>query len=292
MKRILNIGSLNIDHVYRVPHFVRPGQTLVSASYSRGPGGKGLNQSIAAARAGAAVAHAGCIGDDGRFLLDLLTQAGADTARVAITQTPTGHAIIQTDAHGENCIVLYPGANHEVRAEHAQAFFDQFGDGDLLLLQNEITDVGRLIELGKARGMTVLFNPAPMTQAVGAYPLDMVDIAVLNESEAAELSGVDNHPAGLESLRRRLPGAEIIVTLGARGCAYRGEQEAFDLPAVKVEPVDTTAAGDTFVGYLAAGIAAGISRREALQRATRAAALAVQRPGAANAIPHANELTR
>ena len=289
MNRILNIGSLNIDHVYRVSSFVRPGETLASTDYHRGPGGKGLNQTVAAARAGASVSHAGCVGSDGDFLLELIKSAGADVSRVCKVDEATGHAIIQVNSQGENTIVLYAGANHSVKAEQAADFLAGFGIGDWLILQNEITAIPAMILEAKARGLSVLLNPAPMSPAVHRYPLNKVDLLVCNEQEAADLSGEASMEAALRVLARRLPDCEIVLTLGGKGCLYQGRDGQFTLPAEKVKAVDTTAAGDTFVGYLAAGLVEGLKMTEALQRATKAAAITVSRAGAAESIPWLKE---
>ncbi|MDA3874002.1 MAG: ribokinase [Kiritimatiellae bacterium] len=290
--RILTIGSLNLDHVYRVPHFVRPGETLASAAYQCGPGGKGLNQSVAAARAGARVAHAGCIGSDGDRLLKVLEGSGVDTSHIRRIPDATGHAIIQVNDSGENAILLHAGANHRVDVEMAHEWFNGVGPGDWLLLQNETSAVPELIREAQKRQLTVVLNPAPMSKAVHDYPLDLVDLMVLNQTEAVELSGEEDEEAALSVLVTRYPGTEFVLTLGEKGCRYRHGDKECIFPAERVEAVDTTAAGDCFVGYLVAALAEGLDRPSALKLATRAAALTVQRPGAADSIPWRRELTR
>ncbi|MEX2606207.1 MAG: ribokinase [Kiritimatiellia bacterium] len=292
LPRLLTIGSLNLDHVYRVPHFVRPGETLASVAYQCGPGGKGLNQSVASARAGARVAHAGCIGSDGDALLQVLEDSGVDTARILRIPGATGHAIIQVNESGENAILLHAGANHRVDVEMGQEWFKGYESGDWLLLQNETSAVPELIREANKRGLSVVFNPAPMTSAVHGYPLELVDLMVLNQTEAVELSGEEDEAAALAVLAARCPGTEFVLTLGERGCRHRHGETEFEIPAERVEAVDTTAAGDCFVGYLVAGLAEGQSRPSALQLATRAAALTVQRPGAADSIPWRRDLTQ
>ena len=170
--KVLNFGSLNIDFVYRVRDFVRPGETISAASFARFPGGKGLNQSIALARAGARVLHAGAVGTDGGFLVDLLRENGVDCSLVAvIDDTPTGHAVIQVADSGENSIVLYPGANHRIADELIDRALALTAPGDILLLQNEISAMPEIMRRAAERNLRIFFNPAPMTGAVAAYPL-------------------------------------------------------------------------------------------------------------------------
>lgn len=289
---ILCYGSLNIDCVYKVPHIVHPGETISSCEYSEFPGGKGANQAVAAARAGAAVFHAGKIGSDGVFLKDVLAAEGIDIANVAIDQKiHTGRAIIQVEAGGaENAIVLFPGANQAVSREDIDAALSGFGGNTMLILQNEISHVPYLIEKAKKTGLKVCFNPAPFNPAIREYPLQMLDIIVLNEIEAEGLSGESNPEKIMLELSKFLPETEIVLTLGAKGALYSYRGETLFAPAEKVKAVDTTAAGDTFIGYFIAGRTAGLSAEQSMKNACRAAAIAVTRPGAIPSIPFAAEL--
>jgi len=287
---ILNFGSFCIDHVYRVPHFVRPGETLPSTDYRVFAGGKGFNQTLALTRAGVQVHHAGAIGPDGRWLLDLLEAEAVDVAGVRVSDTPSGHAVIQVNQHGENAIVLYPGANRTITPEHVDAVLAGFGAGDLLLLQNEISQIEYLIRQGHARGMRIVVNPAPMDVASAALPFDLVELLVVNELEAAELTGAATPAAMIDGLRERLHGVAVVLTLGAEGAIYDDPAQRLHTPAWPVQVVDTTGAGDTFTGYLLAGLTQGRSVRQALARAARAAALCVSRPGAADSIPRRQEV--
>ena len=276
--KVLNFGSLNIDLVYRVRDFVRPGETISAASFARFPGGKGLNQSIALARAGAKVLHAGAVGADGGFLLELLRENGVDCAAVEVLDgTPSGHAVIQVADSGENAIVLYPGANHRI----AEALIDRAlaltEPGDILLLQNEISAMAEIMRRAAERGLRIFFNPAPMTEAVGAYPLELVDTLIVNETE-------------WEALSRIFPSLEVNVlqTLGARGAVHNGK---IIVPAERVDHVvDTTAAGDTFIGYFIAELIAGRDVESAMKTATCASAWCIQRAGAAPSIPRKSDL--
>lgn len=304
--RILNFGSLNIDLVYRVPHIVRPGETIASRSFETFAGGKGANQSVALGRAGAPVWHAGRIGGDGRWLLDKLRGAGVDTSLTEIGDEATGCAVIQVDDEGQNAIFLNAGANHRITSEQIDAALGRFGRGDMLLLQNEINDGPRILEGGKARGMTVCLNPAPFEPELLDWPLDSVDLLIVNTAEAAGLAGESGHGDNdddvddaaanplLAALRRRLPRVEMVLTRGGKGVSWCGPDTAADaalhLPAQKAKAVDTTAAGDTFIGYFLAGMAAGLDRPTALGRAQRAAALCVTRPGAMDSIPTRDEI--
>ena len=296
--RICNFGSLNIDRVFRLPRIVRGGETLPATSLATFAGGKGANQSVALARAGAAgvrVSHAGCIGDDGRWLIDKLNDAGVDTTHVrTLDDAPTGQAIIQVDDAGENAIILLAGANHRVTAEHVAAALEDLAADDWLLLQNEINDVSGIIDAAAARGLRVALNPAPFTDAVRSYPLAKVDLLCVNEHEAAGLLATDDVQdvdAALEALGRVAAG-DVVLTRGSAGVAWRGRDGSrLDKPAADRGPVvDTTAAGDTFVGYDLAHLAAGAGVAAALERAVQAAGLCVTRPGAMDSIPQAGEV--
>jgi len=287
MPRLLNLGSLNIDHTYQVPHVARPGETLSSTAYARGPGGKGLNQSIAAARAGAAVSHAGRIGEDGLWLRDLLGREGIEISRLAVApDCPTGHAIIQVTPGGENAIVLQAGANHALRPDELPAIFDGTGPGDWFLTQNETACVPEALRLAAERGLRVAFNPAPAHPSLAhTCPLERLDLLIVNETEAEILGGSSDPDLALRHLRERCPKTTIVLTLGARGARLVAPGGEHSATAPRVEAVDTTAAGDTFIGYLLAEWMAGASPASALRTAVRAAALSVTRPGAAASIP-------
>ena len=298
MRRILNFGSLNIDHVYAVEAFVQPGETVACTSYDLFAGGKGANQSAALGRAGATVVHAGCIGADGIWLRETLAGCGVDVSLVEEVPGPTGHAIIQVDRHGENAIVICAGANELVTEGGISKALSTFGNGDILLLQNEIANIPSLINQAKARNLSVVFNPAPFTEDLPDYPLNDVDTLILNESEGTSLLGVlapaDPHETPdelIHSLDRRLDIGQIILTIGAAGALYLSEGSITQIDAVPVpHVVDTTGAGDTFVGYFVAGLAADLSAEEALARAAAAAAHSVTRAGAMDSIPRSDEL--
>ncbi|MDR1621472.1 MAG: ribokinase [Synergistaceae bacterium] len=285
MRRVLNIGSINIDYVYDVRHFVRPGETLSAAALNIFPGGKGLNQSIALARAGAPVFHAGRTGGDGRGMAALMERAGVNVDRVDASGKNTGHAIIQVDEKGENCIILFGGANREMDRPYIDRAFDGFGKGDFLVLQNEVNEIPYMMELAAAEGLYVVFNPAPFGPEVTRYPLDLVDCFVLNEIEGKGLSGREEPEEILDETRSRFPRASVVLTLGGDGVLYKDASTALSHGVYDVEVVDTTAAGDTFLGYFIASLAAMKPIPEALRLASLASSIAVSRKGASSSIP-------
>ena len=288
--KILNFGSLNIDNVYSVDHFVKPGETLSSDSLSVFCGGKGLNQSLALARAGADVYHAGMAGRDGAMLLDVMEKSGVHIQYVKITEGATGHAIIQVNRSGQNCILLYGGANQQVTEEFAEEVLSHFDKGDWLLLQNEISSVGSIIKAAKRKGMTVVLNPSPMNEKILEMPLELVDYFILNEVEAAGLCGCEQTEKMADELRNKFPGAKIVLTLGSKGAVYQDEDIRAAHGIYNVPVVDTTAAGDTFTGYFIEQISGGGSPEKALELASKASSLAVSRKGAEPSIPLMDEV--
>jgi len=288
--RIFNFGSVNIDHIYAVPHFVRPGETLAAQAYRRGPGGKGFNQSVALARAGAATSHIGCIGDDGLWLRDFLAAEGVDVSALRTCDEATGHAIIQVAPSGENNIILHPGANRVPRVGDVEAALRDARPGDFFLCQNETSAVVEALALARSRGLRCVCNAAPAVPILPDAALRAIDILLVNETEMSALGGAAEPREALRHLRIRYPQLGIVLTLGAEGCLVAGPAGEHSLPAQRVKAIDTTAAGDTFAGYLLAALAEGADMPAALTLATRAAALCVTRPGAATSIPRRDEL--
>ena len=287
--RILNFGSINIDHVYQVEHFVQPGETLAAAHYQQFCGGKGLNQSIALALAGAKVYHAGRVGRDGLHLCEQLKAKKVMTDFITIGEEPTGHAIIQVAASGENCIITFGGANHRIGPSEIDRVLNHFEAGDYLLVQNEISSVPYLIEKAAEIGMKIIFNPAPMKELAN-YPLEQVDYFIINEVEGAGLTGDKSPEAILETMSNNYPDAVTILTLGEKGVCWLDRNQIHYLPAVPVRVVDTTAAGDTFIGYFVSELLKGVGLQQSLELACKAAALCVTRPGAAASIPSRTEV--
>ncbi len=288
---ILCFGSLNIDNLYTVPHFVRAGETLSSSALQRGCGGKGLNQSIALARAGIPVRHAGLIGNDGEMLRDFLQANGVDVSLVRTIKEPSGHAIIQLDGERQNSILLYGGANQKITPEFIEEVLSRLEPGDILLLQNEINRLEEIVRKAAGRKIRIALNPAPVSDNLSSVPFEMVEWLFVNEIEGAALSGETEPQRILGALRGRYPQMQIILTLGKNGALYRSGELTLHQPIVSVPVVDTTAAGDTFIGYYMAAVLQGQPASAALQQASAAAALAVSKIGAARSIPVMDEVS-
>ena len=283
---IFNLGSINADLFYRVPHLPNPGETLASDSYDKGLGGKGANMSVAAARAASRVVHIGAVGEDGRWAKDRLTEYGVDTRHIAVGDVPTGHAIIIVDDSGENQIVLFPGANAALGEGAVTAALAEAGKDDWLLMQNETSLQGFTAALARQKGMRVAYAAAPSDAEAVEAVLPHIDLLVLNAVEAAQLS--DAMGQELSDLEV----ADIVVTLGGDGCRHisTSRGEAIDYPAFDVQAVDATGAGDTFTGYLLAGLDRGMPMAQAIARAQKAAAIMVTRHGTADVIPDLKDL--
>lgn len=283
---IWNLGSINVDYVLRVPYLSAPGETIIASGFSSGLGGKGANHSIAAARAGAVVHHLGAVGEDGEPWVAQLEAAGVRTRHVMRVSAPTGRADIRVDDAGENSIVVLSGANAEIPMSHVASALDEAVSGDLFLLQNETNAQVEAAWLAKERGLRVVYSAAPFNAHIVTEVLPAVSILIVNEVEAAQLA---------ETLGREVTAEDVpvmVVTRGAEGAIWRdlaGDDE-FHTPTPNVEAVDTTGAGDTFSGYLAASLDAGLPPKAAMARAAMAAALSVTRRGAADSIPRAAEV--
>lgn len=287
---VWNLGSINLDRVFQLPRIVRPGETLASRSVATFAGGKGANQSVALARAGAKVMHIGRVGNEAQWLLELLAREGVDVSHVQVAAEPTGQAIIQVDDSGQNAIVLDPGANHAITRDDIERALAASRAGDWFLTQNETSHVADAIHMAKTRALRVAFNPAPMTDSVLDCPLELVDLLVVNETEAAVLTGLEDAQSQLRSCIERWPNCEVVLTRGAQGAIARGSNWRLVQPATKTQVVDTTAAGDTFLGYYLAGLVEGRSPPERLAWACRAAACCVAKPGASDSIPRRHEV--
>ncbi|MBT9903593.1 ribokinase [Anaerostipes hadrus] len=294
--KILSFGSLNIDYVYSVPHFVKKGETLSAKELNVYTGGKGLNQSIALARAGVETYQAGAIGTDGMFLLEQLKEAGVKTDLVKILDdVRTGNAIIQNDDEGDNCIVLFGGANQAITKEQVDEAFKDFTNEDYLLIQNEINELSYIVEKAKEEGMKIILNPSPMNEKIMKLPLDQIDYFILNEIEAMQILEMDK-PEEIDGkyiaslLHERFKDATIVLTLGSEGSVCISDDEYIEQSIYKVKAIDTTAAGDTYTGYFIAGILKGKTIKESMDIASKASAIAVTRQGAAPSIPVLEEV--
>lgn len=288
--KILNFGSCNIDFVYSLDHIVRVGESETTHKMETFPGGKGLNQSIAVSHAGAKVYHAGCLGHDGGILRDILYDSGVDVSFLKTVEEKNGHAIIQVSATGENSIFLYPGSNKTVTEVYIDEILVHFGAGDILLLQNEISNVGYLVERAYQKKMCIVLNPSPFNDTIRGLDLRKISYLVLNEVEAREITGRETPEEAIAFLKSRYPNLCIMLTLGEKGCIYTDATCELYQPAFSVTAVDTTAAGDTFTGYFVAGLASGEAMKDVLCIASVASAISVTRSGAAPSIPVRSEV--
>ncbi|NLM18584.1 MAG: ribokinase [Clostridiaceae bacterium] len=290
--KILNFGSLNIDYVYNVDHIIVSGETLSASDRNIFPGGKGLNQSVAFARAGANVWHAGNIGkEDGGILLDTLKENSINTDYLQqLDNAPSGHTVIQVDKTGLNCILVYGGANSLQTRENIDNTLKNFSANDYLILQNEINDISYIMEKAKSIGMKIILNPSPIDEDILALPLDYVDVFMVNEIEAAQLVDGDSDEELLDNFVKKYPDAHTVMTIGSRGAhyAYKDQREFHGIFDIKV--VDSTAAGDTFTGYFIQTFAETNDAYEALRVASAASTLAVSRAGASTSIPYLEEV--
>ncbi len=287
---IFNFGSLNIDHVYAVEKFVEPGETIASLGYQQFVGGKGCNQSVALANAGAHVMHAGRIGADGAWLKDRLTKSGADVSLITTGSQPTGHAIIQVSQDGENSIIIFGGANQALSEADVDNVLKSAKPGDYVLTQNETSCVDLLLSKAWEKGMFTVFNPAPITESIATYPLEKVNLFIINETEGKSLTQKSVPDEILAALLQRYPDSRVVLTLGNKGARYRDKEMEVSVPAEKVDAVDTTAAGDTFIGYFLAEFSKGSNMGTCLRLACKASAICVQRAGAADSIPRRKEV--
>jgi ribokinase len=289
--KILNFGSLNIDYFYQVEHLVLPGETISSDNLTITAGGKGLNQSIALSKAGITPFHAGAIGkSDGHMLKDFLDKNGVNTDFIEVLPGSSGHAIIQVDQYGQNCIVLFGGTNQQIDHAFVDSVLESFGNGDIILLQNEISSIAYIMERAHKRGMKIYFNPSPANSKLCEYPMHYVDTLMLNEVEGEQLAGQNNVDYILDSLIEKYPKIKIVLTLGERGVAYADNNRREHCGIYKSNVVDTTAAGDTFTGHFIACVAKGRDIKYSLKFASAAASIAVSRFGAACSIPSYEEV--
>ena len=290
--KVLNYGSLNIDYVYEVDHFTRAGETQSSTSLEIYSGGKGLNQSIALAKSGVKVWHAGVVGaKDSDMLLNQLEETGINTDLIRKKEGQSGHAIIQKIQNGQNCILIHGGSNQNITKADVDETLLQFEEGDYILLQNEINQIAYIMESAHEKGMKIIFNPSPLNEKIKTYPLQYVDYFMLNEVEAQDLCGSSGTDKELsEKLTKIFPDARIVLTLGEKGSIYKDKEQQIFQPIVHVVAVDTTAAGDTFTGFFIGSIISGKKEEEAMKIAAKASAISVTRSGAGVSIPSMEEV--
>lgn len=282
-------GSTNLDQIGTVTRLPKPGETVAGGTFSMAPGGKGANQALAARRAGAQVVHVSAVGNDAfaDLATRLLKEGGVDLSRLRVAEAATGIAMIFVDAEGENVIAILPGANGTVSPEDAATNLEMLGPQDIVLLQQEVPQAAtrKALEIARAKGARSVLNTAPFLSDTPALAAE-ADIVVANETEFALLSGrpIEELDAAMADWVKQT-GRTIVVTLGPEGARAVSPDGVVSVPAHKVTPVDTVGAGDTFCGYFAAGLEAGLDLEQAMRRAAIAGSLACLNPGAQPAIP-------
>ncbi len=288
--KVLTIGSMNIDHVYSVDHMIAPGETQATLALNHYLGGKGINQSIALAKAGAEIYHSGMIGEDGQMFLDACKEYGVHADYIKVIDAPTGHTIIQVDKNAQNSILLHGGANRMLTEEFVDEVLSHFEEGDILLLQNEVNLIPYIIDKAYEKGMQIALNPSPFNDALLACDLSKVSIFLLNEIEGGQITGKREPMEVLADMKARFPEARIVLTLGKDGAIYSHKDVVYEQPIFPVQAVDTTAAGDTFTGYFLAGLVDGSDIKEVLRMSAKASSIAVTREGAVQSIPYKKEV--
>ncbi len=290
MPKLVNLGSLCVDNVFHVQNIARAGETVMSLGHETHPGGKGLNQSLAAARAGAEVIHVGCVGTDGGSLVDVLSGSGVDVSHIRTIDSPSGSAVIQVDEKGRNAIFITGGANRRVGKEQVDAAIDLLEGDDWLLLQNEINGLDFVLESAAASNVNVAFNVAPVDGRETTYSYDNVSLLIVNEIESMAVAQSDDYIQAFNQIRTTYPNTKVILTLGRQGLSYGVGDMSLDMPAFDVDVVDETAAGDAFIGFFMAALLRSAPSDVALREASAAGALAVTRTGAATSIPRREDV--
>ena len=288
--KVLSFGSLNIDYVYQIDHIVSNGETESTSGMRENCGGKGLNQSIALARAGVSVWHAGMVGSEGQLLIDACVKNGVNTDFIRMTKGRSGHTIIQVDKNGNNSIILFGGANCCMTETFIDEVINNFESGDMIILQNEINLLDVIIDKAFSKGMKIVLNPSPYDKALDECDLKKVSYFILNEIEGNQMTGEKEPEKILAGIHEKYPDAKIVLTLGSEGSMYFDDGKIYRQGIYKVKAVDTTAAGDTFTGFFVASIIKGMKSEEGLSLAAKAAAIAVTKPGALDSIPALDEV--
>ena len=290
--KVLNLGSLNLDYVYQVESILIPGETQASKSRQIFCGGKGLNQSIALAKAGIPVYHAGLIGEGGEPLLEVCKENGVNTEFIRQIPGPCGHTVIQVDENGQNCILLFGGSNRSMTKEFVDTVLDSFEEGDIILLQNEINELDYIIDRAYEKHMMIILNPSPFDNALENCDLSKISLFLINEIEGFQITGEKEPDKILAKVKALYPKAKVVLTLGGDGSVYQDETGIYRQGIFKVKAVDTTAAGDTFTGYFISSIIDGLPVQDGLELAAKASAIAVSRPGATASIPLRSEVVK
>ena len=290
MRKIVVIGSVNIDIVFHVDYFVKPKETISSRSMDRFLGGKGLNQAIALSKAYPDVKLFANISSKENALKEEIKAFGVETSLIESVDGDTGTAFIQVDPSGQNCIILNKGVNHRFTKERIESVLSSFHEGDLIVLQNEINELETIIKSAKLKGLKIAFNPSPFESKILDLPLQDVDYLIFNEVEGRMLSHFSEPDKILKTLHNRYPNTVLVLTLGELGVMAQQANMTYEMAGLKVEAVDSTAAGDAFTGYFLAGVQKGLSMAEALEMANVAGALTVTKQGASSSIPSLQEV--
>ena len=288
--KVLNFGSLNLDYVYQVESILIPGETQASKSRQIFCGGKGLNQSIALAKAGIPVYHAGLIGEGGEPLLEVCKENGVNTEFIRQIPGPCGHTVIQVDRNGQNCILLFGGSNRSMTKEFVDSVLDSFDEGDIILLQNEINELDYIIDRAYKKKMMIILNPSPFDSALEKCDLTKISLFLMNEIEGFQITGEKEPDRILAKVKELYPKSKVVLTLGGDGSVYQDETGIYRQGIFKVKAVDTTAAGDTFTGYFISSVIDGMPVQDGLKLAAKASAIAVSRAGATASIPVRSEV--
>ena len=288
--KVLNIGSMNLDYVYQLDHIVQPGETESSSELNVHLGGKGMNQTVALAKAGVEVYHGGMIGEDGHAFLECCKEFGINADYIKQVNTKTGHAIIQIDKNAQNCILLYGGANQQLTAEYVDETLAAFGAEDVLLLQNEINMLPYIVDKAYEKGMQIALNPSPFNEKLAEVDMAKISIFLMNEVEGNQITGLVDPDEIIAEMLKRFPKARIVLTLGKDGAVYADAEQKHFQPVFPVQAVDTTAAGDTFSGYFLAGLLENLPVPEILKMSAKASSIAVTREGAVPSIPYREEV--
>ena len=285
---IYNFGSLNIDKIYELDRFVKPEETIISKSYSEKFGGKGLNQSIAISRSGSEVYHIGVIGKDGNDFRNYLRSNNVNIDYIIQVNLPNGHAIIQVDRNGQNCIIVDKGSNDHLNKDLIDDVMKKIGDSDFVLLQNEVSNVDYIIQQAFKRNAFIVLNPSPINSVLLESSLEHVNLFILNEIEAKYLSDYfeDNLEILKDKLLAKYPDSAFLLTLGSKGSTYFDENSDVRNQAYEVKVKDTTGAGDTFCGYFISSLSKGKDIKECMEISNAASALAITNQGASSSIPN------
>jgi ribokinase len=288
--KVLNIGSMNLDYVYNVDHIIKPGETQATTGMNIFLGGKGMNQSIALAKAGAEVYHGGMIGKDGQPFIEACKEYGVNYDYIKKVEGKTGHTIIQIDKNAQNCILLFAGANDKLTEAYVDEVLENFEAGDILLLQNEVNMIPYIVDKAYEKGMQIALNPSPFNEKLDAVDMSKISYFLMNEVEGEQITGYTDPGQIIDKVVELYPEAKIVLTLGGDGAIYADKDERYHQPIFKVKAVDTTAAGDTFTGYFLAGIIDGMKIPDILRMSAKASSIAVTREGAVPSIPYRKEV--